>query len=172
MYELKINPINENANGKYFNEWLRDSHTFVGISYTDEDIIITFESEPAQAVKSEIGIKYASLTTENIIPSSEIIIGFDKKKADGIEYFFHAKAKYFGLKYSTGELNNDNIDYVYNKLAILCSMLNNGDWAPAHYHMGNKLLDNQTVSQQDIDNGYTQEVHNNILQDLSDYINS
>lgn len=172
MYELEINTINTDANGKYFNKWLRDNYTFKGIGYTDNQILISFDAEPLQTIKNEITAKYAALTVNDIIAIAAIIPVFDQKKSDGIEYFFYAKANYFGLRYHAGELDDANVNYIYNKLSPLSNMLNNGDWVPAKYHMTNKLLENQLVSADDISNGYTQDIHNAMLQDLTDYINN
>jgi len=88
---------------------------------------------------------------------------------DGKDYFFQAKAKYFGLRYKIGDLTDANINYCYHKLDVVANRLNNGDWEPALYVMENEI---NIITQQDIDNGYTQEIHDEIVQDLTNYIST
>ncbi|GAF75864.1 unnamed protein product, partial [marine sediment metagenome] len=59
-------------------------------------------------------------------------------------------------------------DYIYTRLERPERRLNHGDWMPALYYMQNKM---GSINQTDIDNGYTQEIHDEIIQDLTNYLN-
>jgi hypothetical protein len=170
MYKLEILTVNQNADGKFFSAWLKENYrpNFVGSS-TGFKVVLTFTTEPTEAEKNEIETYYSALTVDDLLPSSEIIAAFEQMQVDGKDYFFQAKAKYFGLRYKIGDLTDANINYCYHKLDVVANRLNNGDWVPALYIMQNEI---NTITQQDIDNGYTQEIHDEIVQDLTNYIST
>ena len=92
---------------------------------------------------------------------------FTQSEIDGREYFKYAKATYFGIHYKNGILTLANLDYCYTKLKVVSSRLNNGDFELAHYYL---LTEIPPITQTDIDNGYTQEIHDKIVIDLNTYI--
>lgn len=61
MYELKM-PINIDANGKLFNSWMIDNHTYMGVYYDGSEVVISFLSEPDTETKDEITDYYNGLT--------------------------------------------------------------------------------------------------------------
>ena len=67
MYQLEILPINESANQQYFNSWINENYTIVGVVHNQEFIIITFYNEPSDVIKQEIRDKYNSLTHLDIL---------------------------------------------------------------------------------------------------------
>ena len=97
-------------------------------------------------------------------PMNEI---YTQTERDGREYFKLAKAKYFGVKLQSGELTVANLSYVYTKLTEVAMRLNNGDQGLALHYLVNDL---GAITQTDIDNGYTQEVHDNIVADITNYL--
>jgi hypothetical protein len=54
-------------------------------------------------------------------------------------------------------------------LPQLIMRLEDGNWDSAKFLLENEL---NTISQNDIDNGYTQAVHDEILNDVTTYINN
>lgn len=80
MYKLEISPINPNANGEFFNNWLSESHSpIMGVDYLLLSVEVSFSSEPSQEVKDDITTKYESLTVFNVIMTSELLTGIDMK---------------------------------------------------------------------------------------------
>jgi len=75
----------------------------------------------------------------------------------------------FGPAYRDGFITASNVDYLYTKLSGLIIRLNDGNWDAALFHLQNSL---NTISQQDIDNGYTQDVYDKIELDFNNYINA
>lgn len=92
---------------------------------------------------------------------------YTQSEIDGRAYFKLAKAKYFGLRLQNGELNYNNLSYVYTRLSDVALRLNNGDQGLALHYLLNEF---GIVTQTDIDNGYTQDVHDNIILDLTNYL--
>lgn len=80
MYGLELIPINENANTQYFNSWVNENYTVVGISHLEDLIIITFYSEPSQEIKDEISDRYNSLTHLDILSNQDIIDEIRRKE--------------------------------------------------------------------------------------------
>ena len=110
--------------------------------------------------------KIYALSDRQIEP---ILPELKKRSRDGHTLFNEIIATYFGLRFATGELTEDNIDYCYTKLMPVATMLIRGHFKPARKRL-NKLFVGG-ITQEDIDNGYTQEVHDNILNDINDYLN-
>lgn len=92
---------------------------------------------------------------------------FTQSEIDGREYFKFAKATYFGIHYKNEILTLANLDYCYTKLNEVSSRLNNGDFELAHYYLLNEI---PPITQTDINNGYTQEIHDKLVTDLNTYI--
>ena len=168
MYKLEIAPTNANADGKYFNNWLKENYTFTSVSYSEQNIEVWFASEPSDTVKTEITDKYHSLTSSDNIPYSEILKAFSKSKIDGENYFYNFAAEHFAIKEAAGELTIENINYIFNRLNPVINKLVFGFWGISLVSMQNEVA---PVTQEDIDNGYTQELHNKIVLDFTNYLN-
>ena len=105
---------------------------------------------------------------EEILPENPMQESYEIAEANGREYFKLAKAKYFGAKLQLGELTYANLSYVYTRLQEVALRLNNGDQKLALHYLQNDI---GVITQTDIDNGYTQEIHNNIINDINNYLN-
>jgi len=92
-----------------------------------------------------------------------------KRKREGQEYAANFKVVTCGQNYRDGIITESNVEYLYDKLSGLILRLNDGDWDAALYHLQNTL---SPVLQVDIDNGYTQEIHDQIETDSNNYINN
>ncbi len=93
----------------------------------------------------------------------------DKKlKKDGLSYVAEFKVQSFGVKKRDGTLTDSNIDYLYTKLSQLLIRLEDGNWEAALFYLNNHL---NTITQTDIDNGYTQEIHDKFINDINNYLN-
>jgi len=86
----------------------------------------------------------------------------------GVAYLENFSIKKFGGGLRDGTLTPQNIDYTLIRLSHVTMCITNGFLEQAIYHMGN---DFGVINQADIDNGYTQEIHNEIVNDLTNYIN-
>ncbi len=169
MYRITT-PINVNANLSYFNAWARDNYPSLFSGTTEgQSLYIYFVSQPDEVDELAIIDFYNALTVDDVVPTAEIMPLYEQMQADGKEYFFQAKAQYFGLAFRDGLLTSANINYIYNKLAKVERRINNGDWEPALYVLQNEI---NTITQQDIDNGYTQAIHDSIVNDVTNYLNS
>ena len=172
MYQITITPKNENADSKYFNQWMRENHSSekYGISYDENGFVtLSFVVEPLQSVIDNIVSEYQSLTTSDIIPTAPIMPVYSKMQRDGYKYSFDAKAKYFGLGYQPGLLTDDNILYLYKRLSQPLQMLENGDYKPALLYLLNDIV---TPNETDISNGYTPEIHDSIIDEINTYLDS
>ena len=107
-------------------------------------------------------------TLEEIVPQNPMEEVYAQSEIDGREYFKFAKAKYFGVKLQSGELTYANLSYLYTRLSDVALRLNNGDQALALHYLQNEF---GIITQTDIDNGYTQGVHDNIINDINNYLN-
>jgi len=92
-----------------------------------------------------------------------------KMKNDGQEYAASFKVVTFGQAYRDGLITASNVDYLYTKLSGLIIRLNDGNWDAALYYLQNSL---NIITQEDIENGYTQEIHDQIETDFNNYINN
>jgi hypothetical protein len=109
--------------------------------------------------------KIYALSDRQIEP---ILPELKKNSRNGVILFNEIMATYFGLRFASGELTEDNIDYCYTKLMPVATMLIRGHFKQARKRL-NKLFASG-VTQEDIDNGYTQEIHDNIINDINDYL--
>ena len=94
---------------------------------------------------------------------------YEIEETNGRDYFKLAKGKYFGVRLYSGELTYENLSYCYTRLQQVALRLNNGDQPLALHYLQNEFL---PITQTDIDNGYTQEIHDSIVNDLDLYVNS
>lgn len=167
MYKLEITPINENADGKYFNNWLRQNYTFNSISYLELAVEIFFETEPSEIIKTEIENKYYSLTSLDILPQLEILERLTKYRIDGNEYFYNFVSKNFALPHASGLITTENVNYCFNRLKPVIDRLQYGFWEIALYCMESQI---SPVTQEDIENGYTQAMHDEVVADINSYL--
>jgi len=126
------------------------------------------EAIPAIKYADTQPVGFTEITDEDEI--SLLYLKQNKKlKADGVDYVAVLKIDNFGVPYRDGTLTDANVNYLYNKLPQLIMRLEDGNWDSAKYLLENEL---NTISQNDIDNGYTQAVHDGILNDVTTYINN
>lgn len=125
-------------------------------------------SEPTPTLKEVVVVlnKVYALSERQIEP---ILPELKKNSRNGHILFNEIIATYFGLRFASGELTEDNIDYCYTKLMPVATMLIRGHFKQARKRL-NKLFVGG-ITQEDIDNGYTQEIHNNIINDINNYLN-
>ena len=109
--------------------------------------------------------KIYALSDRQIEP---ILPELKKNSRNGHTLFNEIIATYFGLRFAAGELTEDNIDYCYTKLMPVATMLIRGHFKQARKRL-NKLFVGG-ITQDDIDNGYTQEIHDNIINDINEYL--
>ena len=88
-------------------------------------------------------------------------------RIDGDEYFYNFAAKNFGLPHETGALTTENVNYCFNRLKPVIDRLEYGFWEISLYCMENEIA---PVTQTDIDNGYTQALHDEIIADINAYL--
>ena len=169
MYILKITPINQDAVGSYFNQWLRDNYTFDGIGYFPDNVSVTFEDEPTTATKTEIVEKYQSLTSSDIIPTYEIKKIYTQRTQDGVNFYDDVRSD-VALQYINLTLTQSQCNYIENKLKVVKSMIISGDWITGQYEITNNVLVDGVVSPEDIENGYTQQRHDDIKSDIDLYV--
>ena len=110
--------------------------------------------------------KVYALSERQIEP---ILPELKKNSRNGHTLFNEIIATYFGLRFASGELTEDNIDYCYSKLMPVGTMLIRGHVKQARKRLTKLFISG--VTQEDIDNGYTQEVHDNIINDINYYLN-
>ncbi len=92
-----------------------------------------------------------------------------KLKEDGLSYVATFKVENFGIKKRDDFLTDSNVDYLYTKLSQLLIRLEDGNWKSALYYLNNHL---NTITQADINNGYTQQIHDKLINDLTTYISN
>lgn len=92
----------------------------------------------------------------------------NKMKELGKDYVSNFKVGNLGVLYRDGTLTDANVHYLYNKLTQLLLRLEDGNFDSAKFLLENEL---NTIIQDDIDNGYTQAVHDQILSDVNNYLN-
>jgi len=169
MYTLKITPINTDAVGSYFNQWLRENYTFDGIGYFSDNVSVTFEDEPNTATKTEIVDKYQSLTSSDIIPTYEIKKIYTQRTQDGVDFFDDVRSD-VALQYINLTLTQSQCNYIENKLKVVKSMILTGDWITGQYEITNNVVVDGVVSPEDTINGYTQKRHDKIKSEIDLYV--
>lgn len=90
-----------------------------------------------------------------------------KLKDDGKKYTSKFKVDVFGVKYRDGIITDQNVDWLYVNLNQLLIRLEDGNYDSALYYLENHL---SPVTQESINNGYTQEVHDKLVADVTNYI--
>jgi len=91
MYGLNIQPTNPNADGKYFNYWVKDNYPSVNsVQYEELKIVVWFSNEPDQAAKDAVTLKYNQLTLLDVLVTQEVL---DE------EYFKDLRIKYGNALY-------------------------------------------------------------------------
>jgi len=125
-------------------------------------------SEPTPVFKEVVIVlnKIYALSDRDIEP---ILPELKKNSRNGYILFNEIIATHFGLRFASGELTEDNIDYCYSKLMPVATMLIRGHVKQAKKRL--KKLFVSGVTQEDIDNGYTQGVHDSIINDIDEYLN-
>ena len=86
----------------------------------------------------------------------------------GIEYLERFSVEKFGSDYRDGFLTAENLDYILNRLSHVVLLLSQGFIEQSVWNLQNKI---NVITQTDIDNGYNQLIHNEIIQDLINQIN-
>ena len=124
-------------------------------------------SESTPAIK-EVVIVLNKLHVKANRQIDPILPELKKNSRNGYILFNEIIAKHFGLRALNNELTEDNIDYCYSKLMPVANMLIRGHFKQALKRL-NKIFVGG-IAQEDIENGYTQEVHDNIKADISDYL--
>ena len=74
------------------------------------------------------------------------------------------------MEYNAGTLPIEHASYIEHKMIVVKSFLLTGDWATAQFEMNNKVVVDGIVSQEDIDNGFTQERYDNIKISIDTYV--
>lgn len=134
IYIFELEPINPDASGKYFNEWLKKEHGVLSIAYHPEKVEIGFQEEPSQSVKDAIKAKYDGLTESDIPQVSLIKDTYDRFEEDGRAYFSDIRASLVA-QWNTNSLTDDQIIEIENKLEKVITKLRRGDWVTAQYEM-------------------------------------
>jgi len=88
-------------------------------------------------------------------------------KIFGAEYIEKFSVKKFGSNYRDGNLTSENLDYILNRSSEIIMFLSHGFIEQSVWYLENKI---NIITQTDIENGYTQEIHNEIIQDLKNQI--
>jgi len=143
---------------------------YMGINADNVDLSKSWGWDFSEATPSLIEVV---IVLNRIYPLSDrdiepILPELKKNSRNGHILFNEIIATYFGLRFAAGELTEDNIDYCYTKLMPAGTMLIRGHVKQARKRL-NKLFVSG-VSQEDIDNGYTQEIHDNIVADVNNYL--
>jgi len=86
-------------------------------------------------------------------------------KTAGSEFVEVFSIKAFGAKYRDEELTAGNIDYILNKVNRVLCYLSNGFLEQALYYVENNI--GPVISEEDIAQGYTQEIHDELTNDLN-----
>lgn len=86
----------------------------------------------------------------------------------GLEYIESFSVEKFGSNYRDGILTAENVDYILNRLSHVILLLSQGFIEQSVWNLQNKI---NVITQTDIDNGYTQIIHDEIIQDLINQIN-
>ena len=131
----------------------------------NENIPSIVYSETQPPVNSD-GNSFSEITDQTELNS--LYLKRDKKLIkDGKDYVSRFKVENFSVKYIEGLITDQNVDYLYNKLSQLLIRLEDGSWKAALFYLNNHL---NTITQTDIDNGYTQEIHDKMINDITTYL--
>ena len=170
MYKVKITELNNKANSDYFSQWLTDNYKdnfagfTLGLSMTVY-FITELDSKDEEAIES----MYASLTDEDIVPLEATIKTYDIRAIDGVNFYNELRGG-MSLEYKSGELDIKQANYIEIKLINVKSFLLSGDWATAKYQTANVIVKDGKVSEEDIENGFTQERYDNLKEQIDIYV--
>jgi hypothetical protein len=132
----------------------------------NENIPSIVYSETQPPVNSD-GNSYSEITDQNQL--DDLFFKLNNKRSNwGKDYISSFKVENFGENYRDGNLSDSNIYYLYQKLALLIAVIKDGNIDCALFILNNEI---NTITQADIDNGYTQEIHDSIVNDLTNYLN-
>ncbi len=168
MFTITINTINNNANGPFFNKWLNDNYdSYIGYSFSS-DVFIYFSDILDSSDEQNIIDKYNSLTESDILTLENNEYQYYLKSVDGESWYSSIRSVWF-QEYNSGIITLENEHYRQMKIKTVKEFIILGDWLDGQYEIDN-LLDGGVVSQQDIDNSYTQEVHDDIKSSIDQYV--
>ena len=153
-----INSINESADRKFFNKWLRDNYTIDAIIYSDIEVNIVFNDEPIQAIQDIIINKYNSLTIADITTFNVISI-YQKRQADGIDFFQEQRAHLY-IKLTTSEITMPDAFFIELKLKNVKDYVITGDWLTAQNEINSVI----------VEGAYTQAIHDSIKDPIDAYV--
>jgi len=105
----------------------------------------------------------------NVTTKEALIAVYIQREIDGLEYFRSVRAD-LALLYLAGTITVANAFYIEEKLDHVKSKVISGDWLTAQHEITNVVVTGGVVSQDDIDNGYTQEVHDGIKNYIDNYV--
>jgi hypothetical protein len=168
MHKITINTINNNADGAYFNKWLNDNYdNYIGYSFTTE-VLIYFSSVLDPYDEQEIIDKYESLTDIDVLVLENNEYQYYLRGVDGLNWYSSLRSAWF-QEYNEEAITLENEHYRQIKIKAIKEFVILGDWLDGQYEINN-LLDGGLVSQEDIDNSYTQEVHDSIKSSIDQYV--
>lgn len=169
MYKIEINEININANGEFFNVWLKDTYiNYIGYSFSNP-VVVYFSSEPTPEENQQITDKYLSLLPSDTLVLENIKYTYSIRSLDGGAYYNDVRAN-LSIQFSEGNLTIEKAFYIENKLLKVKNFLISGDWATAQFEITNNVVENGVVSSEDILNGYTQQFHDDIKNYIDNYV--
>jgi hypothetical protein len=170
MYKLEIKELNQFADSDYFNKWLKENfkESFTGFTL-GLSMNIFFKTELNEEEKDIVINKYLTLTAEDVIPLEAAIKTYDIRAIDGVNFYNELRGG-MSLEYKSGELDIKKANYIEIKLINVKSFLLTGDWATAQYQINNVIVEDEKVSEEDIENGFTQERYNTIKTDVDVYV--
>lgn len=171
MYKIEIEPINEQADAPFFNEWLKTNYTnYIGYTALDP-FIVYFSTDPTVQEVQDITNYYNALTSSDVLEIDNIVYTYSVRETDGKGYYNDVRASLY-LEYQGGTLPIENAYYIEDKLLKVKGFLLSGDWLTAKYEMENYVVVNGVVSQTDINHQYTQARHDEILGYITNYVNT
>lgn len=136
IYKFTISPINESAEGRYFNDWLISNYEPLSISHNPDGVLVSFDGEPDQSVKDVILSKYQSLTVENASYEYEIKKQYGGFKKDGEDFFDDIRADLV-LSYKLGQRTASDIYEIESRFEAVISKMLRGDWMTCANEMQN-----------------------------------
>jgi hypothetical protein len=125
--------INNEADGKYFNDWLNTNTDFVGVTYADI-VTVYFDSEPTQTIKDDVSNTYSGLTASQVLQSAIIKERYEQFQKDGVEYFNDIRATLV-IDYENNVLTANDVYEIETKLEPAISKILRGDWMTGQNEM-------------------------------------
>ena len=153
-------PKNENADSKYFSDWLNEAHPLNKGFTVGSSLKVYFESEQTPESVSEIKNKYASLTDQDVLNKEKVKTEYQDYRIDGNSFYEDYMAD-LTLEFKTGNRPIDSVYRIEDKLELVSSKLIQGHWMTAR----EKML---TVT---VDADLTQDRYDSIYNGIDSYIN-